>query len=102
MEGDAAGATAYAKRAYYLSPAPETQDTLGWIMAKGGDTAGALPLLEQAASVKPSPQILYHYAVALNGQGRKLDAKAALDKALASKTPFDDRGAAATLRASLP
>ena len=102
LNGDNAGAAACARRAYYLSPGPETEDTLGWIMIKGGDTAGALPLLEQAAGAKPSPQILYHYAVALNGQGRGRDAKAALDKALAGTAPFDDRAAAEALHAKLP
>jgi putative PEP-CTERM system TPR-repeat lipoprotein len=101
MTGDPAAALTYARRAYYISPGPETEDTLGWIMAKGGDTGGALPLLEQAASVKPSPGILYHYAVALNGQGRTQDAKAALDKALADKGPFDERPAAAALLAKV-
>jgi tetratricopeptide (TPR) repeat protein len=101
MNGDAPEAITYARRAYYISPGPETEDTLGWIMAKGGDTGGALPLLEQAATVKPSQEILYHYAVALNGQSRPQDAKAALDKALGDKAAFDDRGAAEALRGKL-
>jgi tetratricopeptide (TPR) repeat protein len=101
MNGDAPDAITYARRAYYISPGPETEDTLGWIMAKGGDTGGALPLLEQAATVKPSQEILYHYAVALNGQSRPQDAKAALDKALGDKAAFDDRGAAEALRGKL-
>jgi putative PEP-CTERM system TPR-repeat lipoprotein len=102
LDGDAAGAVPFAKRAYYLAPSAETEDTLGWILVTRGDTAGALPLLQQAASVKPSPQIMYHYAVALNGQGRARDAKEALDKALGDKAAFDGRPDAEALRAKLP
>jgi putative PEP-CTERM system TPR-repeat lipoprotein len=99
--GDAEGALGYAQRAYYLSPGAETEDTLGWIMAVKGDTAGALPLLEQAVAMKPSPPILYHYATALNGQGRGREAREALDKALAGKAPWDERAAAVSLLARL-
>jgi putative PEP-CTERM system TPR-repeat lipoprotein len=100
--GDLNGAISYAQRAYYLAPGAETRDTLGWVMALRGDTAGALPLLEQAATLKPTQQILYHYAVALNGQARTRDAKEALDKALSDKTKFDERPQAEKLRAKLP
>jgi putative PEP-CTERM system TPR-repeat lipoprotein len=101
-DGDANSAIAYAQRAYYLSPGAETEDTLGWIMAVKGNTLGALPLLEQAAAMKPTQQILYHYAYALNGQSRGREAKEALDKALGNKTPFDERPDAEKLRAKLP
>ena len=102
MTGDSTSALNYAKRAYYISPGAETEDTLGWIMVARGDTAGALPLLQQAVSVKPSQQILYHYAVALNGQGRAREARESLDKALGEKTTFDGRAEAEALRAKLP
>jgi hypothetical protein len=45
---------------------------------------------------------MYHYAVALNGQGRARDAKEALDKALGDKAAFDGRPDAEALRAKLP
>jgi putative PEP-CTERM system TPR-repeat lipoprotein len=99
--GDPAAARSYAQRAYYLAPGAETEDTLGWIIASHGDTATALPLLQQAAALKPTPQILYHYAYALNGQSRPRDAREALDKALDSRAPFDERGDAEKLRAKI-
>ena len=100
-DGDAAAAFGYAQRAYYLSPGAETEDTLGWVMAARGDTAGAVKLLEQAAAMKPSPPILYHYAFALNAQARPREAREALDKALASKAPFEERPEAEKLNAKL-
>ncbi len=99
--GDVDSAIGYAKRAYYLSPGAETEDTLGWVMALKGDTAGALPLLQQAASIKPTQQILYHYAYALNGQSRTQDAREALQKALDNKAPFDERADAEKLRSKI-
>ena len=99
--GDPAGAESLAQRAYYLSPGAETQDTLGWIIATRGDTARALPLLAQAAAMKPTQQILYHYAVALAGQSRTREAREMLDKALGDKKAFDERADAEKLRAKL-
>jgi putative PEP-CTERM system TPR-repeat lipoprotein len=101
QSGHADAALGYAQRAYYLSPGAETEDTLGWVMASRGDTAGALPLLEQAAAMKPSAPILYHTAYALNGQSRQREAREALDRALAATGPWDERPEAEKLHAQL-
>jgi putative PEP-CTERM system TPR-repeat lipoprotein len=99
-EGDFTSAHTYALRAYYLSPGPETQDTLGWSLLKTNQPALALTLLEQAAGAKASPGIMYHYAAALQANGRAKDAKAALDNALTNKS-FDERADAEKLETQL-
>jgi tetratricopeptide (TPR) repeat protein len=88
-------------RAYYLAPGPETQDTLGWTLLKKGDAAMSLKLLEQAAAAKPSPAIMYHYASALQANGRNRDALAAIDESLGKKDEFDERPDAEKLRTAL-
>jgi cellulose synthase operon protein C len=100
--GDTAAALGYAQRAYFLTPSPETEDTLGWMLAKSSQTAKALPLLEQAAAAKPKSDILYHYAYALQAEGHTKDAKAALQHALADAKPFDERSDAQAMLAGLP
>jgi len=100
--GDTAGARSYAQRAYYLAPSPETEDTLGWTLARNGQTATALTLLQQAAAAKPKSDILYHYAVALQAEGHPKDARAALEHALADAKPFDERPDAQSLLARIP
>jgi putative PEP-CTERM system TPR-repeat lipoprotein len=101
QHGDAKGAKAYAMRAFYLAPGPETQDTLGWTIDRLGQAGAAVTLLEQSAAVRPTPSILYHYAAALYDTGRKTDAKAAVDKALAGGKPFDERKDAEALQAKV-
>jgi tetratricopeptide (TPR) repeat protein len=100
--GDKAAALGYAQRAYFLSPSAETEDTLGWLLEQNGQSPKALTLLEQAATAKPAPEILYHYAVALQAEGHGKDARAALVKSLASKASFDERGDAQALLDKLP
>jgi putative PEP-CTERM system TPR-repeat lipoprotein len=100
-ENDAAAASSYALRAYYLAPGPETQDTLGWALLKLNQPSKALTLLEQAAAAKFTSGIMYHYAAALQANGRKRDAQAAVDRALADTTPFAERADAEKLRAQL-
>ena len=80
---------------------PETQDTLGWTIDRLGQAGAAVTLLEQSAAVRPTPSILYHYAAALYDTGRKTDAKAAVDKALAGGKPFDERKDAEALQAKV-
>jgi putative PEP-CTERM system TPR-repeat lipoprotein len=54
-QGDQQMAMTLAQRAYFQSPRPEIADTLGWILARQGKTAEALPLLKQATgSADPS------------------------------------------------
>lgn len=99
-EGDLKAAHGYAIRAYYLAPGPETQDTLGWAELRLGQAPMALTLLEQSAQAKPTPGILYHYAVALQANGRTRDARAAVDRALTAKS-FIERPDAEKLQAQL-
>jgi predicted Zn-dependent protease len=101
QHGEAQAANGLAMRAFYLSPGPDTQDTLGWSLVKLGKPDAALPVLAQAAAALPSPAIMYHYAVALQANGRTGDAKAALAKALSGGKPFDERNEALALQARI-
>ena len=53
QQGDLAQARALAARAYLLGPAPQTADTLGWIVLAQGHAADALALLREAANGQP-------------------------------------------------
>jgi putative PEP-CTERM system TPR-repeat lipoprotein len=99
--GDLAAARALAQRAYIIAPGPDTEDTLGWIIARQGDCKTALPLLQQAAAGKPAQSILYHEAVALAATAQPDAARAALDRALGDPRAFDDRTTAEQLRKKL-
>jgi tetratricopeptide (TPR) repeat protein len=95
-----------AERAYYLSPTPETSDTLGWILAREGQMALALPLLRQAAAAvvqrqRGDPAMLYRLAYALKGAGQRDEAIRVLDPLLASDLQFPEREAAQRLLAEL-
>jgi len=83
-------AKATAEQAYKLAPkSPFVQDTLGWILVQGGDTARGLDLLRQAASLTPdNPSIRYHLAVALAQTGDKTAARKELNQALRPGKPF--------------
>ena len=86
-----------ARRAYLLSPTTESADTLGWILATKGDTAG-LPLLQQASNARPAdPTLRYHLAVALDGAGQRGEAVKLLETLAAEPAPFDDKAAAKKL-----
>jgi putative PEP-CTERM system TPR-repeat lipoprotein len=77
-------ALATAEKAYSLAPkSPVVADTFGWILLRDGDVGRALPLLEKAASVESAAAAKYHYAVALEQAGRRDDARAQLQAALA-------------------
>jgi hypothetical protein len=74
-----------AERAFLLLPNPETADTLGWILARQGETARALPLLRQAAAASfatPAPNrgIAYRLAVTLRMSGESEEAGRVLDR----------------------
>jgi Flp pilus assembly protein TadD len=100
-QSDLSAARSLAQRAYILAPGPDTQDTLGWTIARQGDAVTALPLLQQAAAGKPDQTVLYHEAFALNVVGHLDQARAALDRALGDPRDFDDRLAAQKLRTAL-
>jgi putative PEP-CTERM system TPR-repeat lipoprotein len=101
MQGNLPQARAHAQCAYTLAATPETADTLGWIIARQGDTATALPLLQQAVGTGASQASLYHEAFVLQKAGRTNDARVALDEALSEPSPFEERRDAEALRAQL-
>ncbi len=97
-KGDAR-ARGLAQRAHLLAPSGETSDTLGWIMTKEGAAADALPLLQEAARLRPSDRtVKFHLASALNAVGKPEEAMQTLEAILGDAADFDDRAAAWSLR----
>ena len=91
-------ARAMAQRAYLQAPTPETADTLGWIMVKGGDAKSGLPLLQQASVQRPADgEVAYHLAVALNASGQKDGSVKLLQPLVAAPGDFEDKAAARKL-----
>ena len=91
-----------AQKAFTVAPNPAAADTLGWILVGQGDSAKALPLLQQAAAQLPNdPGTRYHLAVALKNLNRRDEAAAALRPILDNPNPFDDKKAATQLFAEL-
>lgn len=99
QQGDLAKAQQMAERALALAPGNgPIEDTLGWILLAQGKTQKALAYLTAAAALYPSdPDIQYHFAVALDRNGRASDARALLEKLLASGGKFADKDAAEKL-----
>ncbi|MFH1819780.1 MAG: XrtA/PEP-CTERM system TPR-repeat protein PrsT [Pseudomonadota bacterium] len=89
----------YAQRAYGLQPAnPVVMDTYGWSLLLQGKIQEATPLLKQAAQAMPeTPSVQYHWAAALVKSGQTSEARALLQKLLASSQRFDERDKASTL-----
>jgi hypothetical protein len=68
---------------------------------QSGNVPEGLALLERAATPKASPEMKYHYAVALARSGAKDRAKETLTALLGSETPFASREAAQRLLGEL-
>lgn len=100
-EAKLAEARGFAERAYYLTPNANTADTLGWILARGGEPRLATMLLRQAVNAGGQPAAGYHLAYALNQAGDAAEARRVLTAVLASPTAFAERPAAERLRATL-
>jgi putative PEP-CTERM system TPR-repeat lipoprotein len=103
MEQNDASAYGYAQRAYALQPSnPVVMDTYGWGLLRQGKLQEATPLLKQAAQAVPdSPAIQFHWASALAKSGKNAEARALLQKVLATHKSFSERDeAAALLKAS--
>lgn len=96
-----AEAKGFAQRAFFLAPSAEAADTLGWILARGGELQPALALLRQAAAALPQPGVVYHLAWALNAYGDKAEARRVLEPALAGNAAFTERAEAERLMADL-
>ncbi|MBU4447445.1 MAG: tetratricopeptide repeat protein [Proteobacteria bacterium] len=83
--------------------APGFLDTMGWILCKQERYAQAKTYLEKASEHAPGqPAMLYHLAWCEAKLGDTAAARAALQKALDSKTKFMERDAAQKLLDSLP
>ncbi len=77
-------------------------DTAGWAALQAGQVDKALGLLRDARLRDPeNGEIRYHLAAALAAAGRKAEARAELDAALASRSLGEGRAAAEALRPQL-
>ena len=96
MQDDLPTALTYAKRALENgSTVPAVLDTHGWILVQLGRFEDGLVSLRQAHAIDSNDlSIRYHIAFTLQKLGRTAEAKAELEKVLASKTPFNERPAA--------
>jgi cellulose synthase operon protein C len=98
QQGQDAPAQGLARQAYVLAPSAQTADTLGWILTSSGNAKSGVALLRQASSEGNSdPRILYHYAVALNDSGDKVEAKKQLETVVANQADFKEKGLAQKL-----
>ena len=93
----------YAEKAYVLNPdRPEVVDTLGWILLNNGNTERGYNLIRSAFNGKPySPNIIYHYAYALNSVGERQKAISHLTKLIQGDQVFESRGDAEKLLSAL-
>lgn len=101
--GDLKRALNSASRAYeQRSDVPAVVDTYGWLLLHDGQVDKALDLLRAAVAGAPdTPEIGYHYAVALHRSGNAAGAREQLDRVLASQADFDGRDDAEALRRDL-
>jgi Flp pilus assembly protein TadD len=78
---------------------PQIMDTLGWLkFQRKNDLQGALVLLRRAHELAASDgSIAYHFAVALDGTGRRAEAKMVLQSVLAKDSKFNERDTAVQL-----
>jgi cellulose synthase operon protein C len=84
-----------AREAYVLAPGPQTADTLGWILATGGNTQAALPLLRQASiEASNDPRIVFHYGAVLKAAGNKDEAIKQLTAVVGYKAEFKEKAEA--------
>jgi putative PEP-CTERM system TPR-repeat lipoprotein len=96
-------ALAFAQRAYRLAPnVSSVDDTLGWVLARNGQAAGAVDYLERAARLDPKdPELQYHLAYALAKSGQRARARQILVTILSSRQPFESRTEAQQLLTSV-
>jgi len=94
--GEALRLAMQAKQA--LPDQPNIADTLGWVHLKRKSYSLAISQFRQALEGRPEdPVIQYHLALALYGNGEKLEAIEVIEKALATEGDFADRGDAEAL-----
>ncbi len=92
-----------AQRAFRLAPkSASINDTLGWILARGGHNAQAVPYLRRATQLDTgNPDLQYHYAYVLAKTGQVSEARTILQRILAGSVPFTNRQAAQRFLARL-
>lgn len=100
---DTKQALAYAEQAAKLAPdSAAVLDTLGWVKWLAKDKDGAMATLQKAHAAAPdNAEIAYHLAVALEGTGRRAEAKKTLAGVLASNQDFSERQDARALEGKL-
>jgi putative PEP-CTERM system TPR-repeat lipoprotein len=78
-----------AVRAFRFKPAePGIMDTLGYVLTRKGRFADALPYLEKSAAMLPADStVQLHLAMAYQGLGKNVEAKAMANKVVASGNP---------------
>jgi predicted Zn-dependent protease len=88
-----------AEKAYQLAPGtPGIADTLGWIMTSQGDVPNGMKYLQVALTGMPQdPDVQYHFAMALSKSNKTADARAMVQKALASPADFESKPEATQL-----
>lgn len=88
-----------AEAAYALAPqSPEVMDTYAWILVNDGQLDQGLDLLKRAALMRPgSPDIRYHFAVALERKGQRDAARRELQDLLALGVAFSEEQEARAL-----
>jgi tetratricopeptide (TPR) repeat protein len=87
-----------AEQAYRLAPErADVEDTFGWLLVEQGQISRGLELLAKATTQSPKDALLqYHYGAALLRAGKRLEAKKALNSAVANgqKSPERDQASA--------
>lgn len=91
-----------AERAFAEVPTnPAVMDTLGMLYLDQGQSDRALRLLSDAAKASTSPELHYHYALALSRTGDKTKARQVLSRLLRDKPSFPELADARSLMNSL-
>ena len=81
-----------ARLAYRISPSPQTEDTLGWVLMGTGDSGKALTYLKDAGAAMPNDAtVQYHLAAALKATGDTAKARSVLEQALKTDANFDGK-----------
>jgi len=90
-------------RGFRTSTNPAYLNTYGWVRFRQGQVDEAVSYLRRASTALPAdPAMHYHLAMALLASGDSTQARAELEKALASPQPFPGKDAAQRALESMP